>query len=91
MSELCKSNNLAFHLDGARLMNAVVANKENLKEYGKTFDSISLCLSKGLGCPVGSLLLGSKAFIKKAHRYRKMMGGGMRQVGYLAAAGIYAL
>jgi len=83
--------NLGFHLDGARLMNAIVANNEDTREYGKIFDSISLCLSKGLGCPVGSLLLGSKEFIKKAHRYRKIMGGGMRQAGFLAAAGIYAL
>ncbi len=82
---------LKFHLDGARLMNAIVANNENPANYGQVFDSISLCLSKGLGCPVGSLLLGSTDFIKKAHRYRKIMGGGMRQAGFLAAAGIYAL
>ncbi len=82
---------LKFHLDGARLMNAIVAKKEITSEYGPLFDSISLCLSKGLGCPVGSLLIGDTAFIKKAHRYRKMMGGGMRQAGYLAAAGIFAL
>ncbi len=82
---------LTYHLDGARLMNAIVANNEDPAEYGKIFDSISLCLSKGLGCPVGSLLIGSAAFIKKAHRFRKIMGGGMRQAGFLAAAGIYAL
>lgn len=82
---------LKYHLDGARLMNAVVANKENPADYGQIFDSISLCLSKGLGCPVGSLLIGSADFIKRAHRYRKIMGGGMRQAGFLAAAGVYAL
>lgn len=82
---------LKYHLDGARLMNAIVANNENPKHYGEIFDSISLCLSKGLGCPVGSLLLGTTEFIKKAHRYRKIMGGGMRQAGFLAAAAIYAL
>ncbi|MES2628882.1 MAG: low-specificity L-threonine aldolase [Bacteroidota bacterium] len=91
LSKTSREHGLGFHLDGARLMNAIVANKENTKEYGPLFDSISLCLSKGLGCPVGSLLIGSTAFIKKAHRFRKIMGGGMRQAGFLAAAGIYAL
>ncbi len=85
------SHGLTYHLDGARLMNAIVANSENTAAYGESFDSISLCLSKGLGCPVGSLLIGSADFIKKAHRFRKIMGGGMRQAGFLAAAGIYAL
>ena len=87
----CKENNLKFHLDGARLFNALVETRDKPKDYGKLFDSISICLSKGLGAPVGSLLLGNQAFIKKARRIRKIMGGGMRQAGYLAAAGIYAL
>ncbi len=88
---LCDEKNLAFHLDGARLFNALVAKKENPRQYGELFDSISICLSKSLGCPVGSLLLGPKPFIKKARRVRKVFGGGMRQAGFLAAAGIYAL
>ncbi len=88
---LCREKNIAFHLDGARLWNALVAKKENAKQYGETFDSISVCLSKSLGCPVGSLLLGRKDFIKKARRVRKVFGGGMRQAGFMAAAGIYAL
>jgi threonine aldolase len=88
---VCKKNNLAFHLDGARLWNALVAKKETPKQYGEVFDSISICLSKSLGCPVGSLLLGKNEFIKKARRVRKVFGGGMRQAGFLAAAGIYAL
>lgn len=88
---LCKEKNLSFHLDGARLWNALVAKKETPKKYGETFDSISVCLSKSLGCPVGSLLLGKKDFIKKARRIRKVFGGGMRQAGFIAAAGIYAL
>ncbi|MBL7723511.1 MAG: aminotransferase class I/II-fold pyridoxal phosphate-dependent enzyme [Chitinophagaceae bacterium] len=88
---LCKEKNLSLHLDGARLWNALVAKKETPKKYGETFDSISICLSKSLGCPVGSLLLGKKDFIKKARRIRKVFGGGMRQAGFIAAAGIYAL
>ena len=88
---VCDENNLALHLDGARLFNALVAKGEPAKEYGQTFHSISICLSKSLGCPVGSLLLGTSDFIKKARRVRKVFGGGMRQAGYLAAAGIYAL
>lgn len=91
ISKASHEHGLKFHLDGARLMNAIVANGEKTSEYGPLFDSISLCLSKGLGCPVGSLLLGSADFIKRAHRYRKIMGGGMRQAGFLAAAGIYSL
>jgi threonine aldolase len=91
IQNVCKENNLAFHLDGARLWNALVAKKETAKQYGEVFDSISICLSKSLGCPVGSLLLGKKDFIKKARRVRKVFGGGMRQAGFLAAAGIYAL
>jgi len=88
---VCREKGLAFHLDGARLWNALVAKKENPRQYGEVFDSISVCLSKSLGCPVGSLLLGRKDFIKKARRVRKVFGGGMRQAGFLAAAGIYAL
>lgn len=88
---VCKENKLAFHLDGARLWNALVAKNETPKQYGEAFDSISICLSKSLGCPVGSLLVGKKDFIKKARRVRKAFGGGMRQAGFLAAAGIYAL
>ncbi len=88
---ICLQNNLAFHLDGARLWNALVAKGETTKQYGEIFDSISICLSKGLGTPVGSLLLGKKDFIKKARRVRKVFGGGMRQAGFMAAAGIYAL
>ena len=91
IAEVCKNRKLNFHLDGARLFNALVETEENPKDYGKIFDSISICLSKGLGAPIGSLLLGSDKFIKKARRVRKVFGGGMRQVGYLAAAGIYAL
>lgn len=91
ISALCKEKSLAFHLDGARLWNALVAKKESPEQYGRVFDSISVCLSKSLGCPVGSLLLGKKEFIKKARRVRKVFGGGMRQAGFLAAAGIFAL
>lgn len=91
ISKVCRENDLAIHLDGARLFNALVAKNETPKQYGELFDTISICLSKGLGCPVGSLLLGTKEHIKKALRYRKVLGGGMRQIGYLAAAGIYAL
>jgi len=89
--KVCDDNNLAYHLDGARLFNALVAKKETPEQYGELFDTISICLSKGLGAPIGSLLLGTKAHIKKAVRIRKLYGGAMRQVGYLAAAGIYAL
>lgn len=89
--EVCDQNDLAMHLDGARIWNAMVAKNESPKQYGELFDSISVCLSKGLGCPVGSLLIGSDQFILKALRVRKILGGGMRQIGYLAAAGLYAL
>ncbi len=89
--KVCDENDLAYHLDGARLFNAIVAKKENPKQYGELFDTISICLSKGLGAPIGSVLLGTKEHIKKAVRIRKLYGGAMRQVGYLAAAGIYAL
>ena len=89
--KVCTKNNLAFHLDGARLFNAIVAKKETPKQYGKVFDTISICLSKGLGAPVGSVLIGTKKHMEQALRIRKLFGGAMRQAGYLAAAGIYAL
>jgi len=91
IKKVCSKNNLAFHIDGARLFNALVAKNETPRQYGKLFDSISICLSKSLGCPVGSLLLGSRSFIAQARRVRKVLGGGMRQAGFIAAAGIYAL
>ncbi|MBS0394779.1 MAG: low-specificity L-threonine aldolase [Proteobacteria bacterium] len=87
----CDAHDLALHLDGARLFNALVAKGEDARAYGELFDTISICLSKGLGAPVGSLLLGSREHIARAHRLRKVFGGGMRQAGYLAAAGLYAL
>ena len=89
--KICDEHGLAYHLDGARLWNALVARNEEPKQYGNLFDTISVCLSKGLGCPVGSVLVGSEEMISKAIRIRKILGGGMRQAGYLAAAGIYAL
>lgn len=91
IKEVCLKNSLSLHLDGARLFNAIVNKKQSPLDYGRIFDSISICLSKGLGAPVGSVLLGNKEFIKKARRVRKVFGGGMRQAGFLAAAGIYAL
>ena len=91
IKSICKENNLHFHLDGARLFNALIAKKETPQQYGAAFDSISVCLSKGLGAPVGSVLIGAGSFIKKARRIRKIFGGGMRQAGILAAAGVYAL
>ena len=91
IKKVCDANNLKFHLDGARIWNALVAKRQNPKEFGAIFDTISVCLSKGLGAPIGSVLLGSKADIRRALRIRKILGGGMRQVGYLAAAGLYAL
>jgi len=91
IAQVCRERQLALHLDGARIFNALVATNEKPQDYGQYFNSISVCLSKGLGTPVGSVLLGSKAFIKKTRRIRKVLGGGMRQAGYLAAAGIYAL
>jgi threonine aldolase len=91
IKKVCVANNLKFHLDGARIWNALVAKKQDPKEFGKIFDTISVCLSKGLGAPIGSVLLADKATIHRALRIRKIFGGGMRQVGYLAAAGIYAL
>lgn len=89
--KVCDDHHLKYHLDGARLWNALVKKGKNPKAYGKLFDTISVCLSKGLGCPVGSVLVGSKEHIDKALRIRKVFGGGMRQSGYLAAAGIYAM
>tara|TARA_X000000950_G_scaffold35212_1_gene37752 strand:+ start:843 stop:1874 length:1032 start_codon:yes stop_codon:yes gene_type:complete len=91
IKKICDENNLFFHLDGARIWNAFIKNKINFKEYGKLFDTISVCLSKGLGCPVGSLLLTSSQYFENALKIRKILGGGMRQSGFLAACGIYAL
>ena len=88
---VAKAKGLSVHLDGARLWNASVATGVKLKEYAQCADSVSVCISKGLGCPVGSLVAGSKEFIDRVHRFRKMVGGGLRQAGILAAAGIYAL
>jgi threonine aldolase len=91
ISRLCRERGLRLHLDGARIFNALVETGESTQDWGSIFDSVSICLSKGLGAPVGSLLIGDTDFIKMARRFRKVMGGGMRQAGYLAAAGIYAL
>lgn len=91
ISEFCRQVNIPLHLDGARIFNAMAVTGQTPKQFGAWFDSISVCLSKGLGAPVGSLLLGSSAFIKQARRVRKRLGGGWRQAGFLAAAGIYAL
>jgi threonine aldolase len=88
---LCKEKGIKLHLDGARLFNALVETRESPADWGAHFDTISICLSKGLGCPIGSVLLGTKADIKRAKKVRKVFGGGMRQAGFLAAAGIYAL
>ncbi|MEY4927153.1 MAG: hypothetical protein RI894_1589, partial [Bacteroidota bacterium] len=88
---LCDKTGLALHLDGARLFNALTETRETPRAWGRVFDSISICLSKGLGAPIGSLLIGDRDFIRQARRFRKVMGGGMRQAGFLAAAGIYAL
>ncbi|WP_207431084.1 threonine aldolase family protein [Sabulibacter ruber] len=91
ISEVCRQNNIPLHLDGARVFNALVATGENPQEYSRYFNTISVCLSKGLGAPVGSLLLGPKPLIEIAKRVRKALGGGWRQAGFLAAAGLYAL
>jgi threonine aldolase len=91
MSNVCKDHSLKFHVDGARIFNALVETGETPLQHGQLFDSISICLSKGLGAPVGSLLIGDKQFIHRARHFRRMFGGGMRQAGFLAAAGIYAL
>ena len=88
---VCDAHQLKFHMDGARIWNALVAKKENPKQYGEIFDTISVCLSKGLGAPIGSVLIADAKTIHRALRIRKQLGGGMRQVGYLAAAGLYAL
>lgn len=89
--KVCDDHKLGYHLDGARLWNAMVEKNETALQYGQLFDTISVCLSKGLGCPVGSLLIGTKEHMAKALRIRKIFGGGMRQSGFLAAAAIYAL
>lgn len=91
IAHLCKNKGLRLHLDGARIFNALIATGDTVAAYGQYFDGISVCLSKGLGAPVGSVLLGSKETIQKARRIRKVFGGGMRQAGFLAAAGMYAL
>ncbi|MEO6979485.1 MAG: aminotransferase class I/II-fold pyridoxal phosphate-dependent enzyme, partial [Mucilaginibacter sp.] len=91
IAELCKSKGLKLHLDGARIFNALAHTGDKAIDYGKYFDGISVCLSKGLGAPVGSVFLADKHTIKYARRIRKVLGGGMRQAGFLAAAGIYAL
>ena len=91
IAEVSKSKNCSTHIDGARIFNATVATKTPLSRMTRDYDSVSICLSKGLGAPVGSVLVGSNEFIEQAHRWRKMFGGGMRQSGILAAAGIYAI
>jgi threonine aldolase len=91
IKEICEQHQLPLHLDGARLMNALVETGMDYKTYAQPFDSISICLSKGLGAPVGSVLLGTKSFITKARRVRKVFGGGMRQAGIIAAGGLFAL
>jgi len=89
--QVCSDNQLKFHLDGARLFNAMVATGRSARDFGGVFDTISVCLNKGMGCPIGSILLGPATFIRQARRIRKVFGGGMRQAGFMAAAGIYAL
>jgi threonine aldolase len=89
--QICTDNQLKLHLDGARLFNALVAKGQRATQFGELFDTISVCLNKGLGCPMGSILIGPGSFIKQARRVRKVFGGGMRQAGFMAAAGIYAL
>ncbi len=88
---VCDKHQLGLHLDGARLFNALVAKGETAKQYGDVFDTISICLSKGLGTPLGSVLIGDAPIMENAMRVRKVLGGGMRQIGFMAAAGIYAL
>lgn len=91
IKNVCNDYQLGYHLDGARLWNALVANNETTEQYGAIFDTISVCFSKGLGCPVGSVLVGNEAIMKNALRIRKVFGGNMRQSGYLAGAALYAL
>jgi len=91
IKEVCSENNLKYHLDGARLWNAIVAKKQHPKQFGDLFDTISVCFSKGLGAPIGSVLVSDEKTMHKALRIRKIFGGNLRQSGYLAAAGIYAL
>ena len=91
IKKVCDAHDLGLHLDGARLMNAIVANNENPEDYGNIFDTISICFSKGLGTPLGTVLVGKNTLMQNAIRVRKVLGGGMRQVGYIAAAGLYAL
>ena len=91
IKEVCKKHELGFHLDGARLWNALVAKEETAQQYGAEFDTISVCLSKGLGAPMGSVLIGDTKIMEHAIRVRKVLGGGMRQLGYMAAAGVYAI
>lgn len=91
IKSVCTEAGIALHLDGARLFNAMVANNETPEQYGQLFDTISICLNKGLGCPIGSILIGNKKFIRQARRIRKVFGGGMRQAGFMAASGLYAL
>ncbi|TBN06477.1 threonine aldolase [Hyunsoonleella flava] len=91
IKQVCNENNLGIHLDGARLWNALVVKNETAQQYGQVFDTISVCFSKGLGCPVGSVLIGDHEIMKDAIRTRKVFGGNMRQAGYLAAAALYAL
>lgn len=91
IGKVCREHGLSYHLDGARLFNALVEKREEARDYGRLFDTISVCLSKGLGAPVGSVLLSDRETIRRAVRVRKLFGGAMRQIGYLAAAGIYAL
>ncbi len=91
IKKVCDANHLKFHLDGARIFNVLVETGDEYNAWGQRFDTLSICLSKGLGAPVGSLLIGNQEIINQARRYRKVMGGGMRQAGILAAAGLYAL
>ncbi|MCJ2514027.1 MAG: beta-eliminating lyase-related protein, partial [Candidatus Thermoplasmatota archaeon] len=90
-NDFAQKNDMKIHMDGARIFNAAVAMKLPVTDFTKHVDSMTFCLSKGLSCPIGSIIVGSQEFIDKARKYRKMLGGGMRQAGILAAAGIFAL